>query len=246
MPHPTCATSMSAMNSKKQSGRNPRSKRRSEDASRERNLSFRSPLLARGQATFEAILDATAALLEEFGIDGVTTNRVAARAGINVATLYHYFPNKQAILVALFERQTHRRATVARDALEGLQRGGDWRSTLAAAIDAVIRLRLSEPGVVALRMAMRSDPQLKVFDAEDTQLVARVIADRIAVDDSTSRDEADAVAFCSVETIGALLDAWQLDSGGRNDQIVVQLKRMVERFVAPYFEAPSRSASRHR
>lgn len=234
------------MTSKKQPTRTRRSKLRPEGASKDRDLSFRSPLLARGQATFEAILDATAALLEEFGIDAVTTNRVAATAGINVATLYHYFPNKQAIMVALFERQTHRRATVARDALDGLQRGGHWQSAISAAIDAVICLRLSEPGVVALRMAMRSNPQLKVFDREDTLLVSRALADKIVADGSTSREEADTVAYCCVETIGALLDAWQIDSGGRDDQIVVQLKRMIERFVAPYFDPRSRSIGRRR
>lgn len=74
----------------------------------------RSPLLARGRVTFDAILEATARLLENGGIGAITTNRVAEAAGINVATLYHYFPNKQAILVALFEKQTHERAIGAK------------------------------------------------------------------------------------------------------------------------------------
>lgn len=214
--------------------------RRTASARKARDLSFRTPLLARGHATFEGILDATGALLEESGIDAVTTNHVAKAAGINVATLYHYFPNKQAIMVALFERQTHLRATVARDTLAELRPGGNWRAAIDAAIDAVIQLRLSEPGVVALRMAMRASPQLKVYDRADTLLVSRVIAEQIVARGTASADEAAAVAYCCVEAIGALLDAWQLDSGGRDDQIVVQLKRMVERFVAPYLDLPNR------
>lgn len=33
-----------------------------------------------------------------------TTNRIAAEAGVSVGTLYEYFPDKQALLVALAER----------------------------------------------------------------------------------------------------------------------------------------------
>lgn len=217
-----------------------------ERARTDRDLSFRAPLLARGHATFEGILDATGALLEESGIDAVTTNHVARAAGINVATLYHYFPNKQAILLALFQRQTHRRATVARDALDELRAGGDWRMIIGSAIDAVIALRLSQAGTIALRVAMRSNSQLKEHDREDTLLVSNAIAERILGNGTTPRDEAAAVAFCSVETIGALLDAWQLASGTRDDRIVVQLKRMIERYLAPYFDVADRPGPRSR
>jgi AcrR family transcriptional regulator len=35
---------------------------------------------------------------------GATTNRIAEAAGVSIGTLYDYFPNKQALLVALAER----------------------------------------------------------------------------------------------------------------------------------------------
>src|SRR5512133_2212831 len=63
----------------------------------------RTPVQARGQATFERILDTTADLLESVGAEVLTTNLVAKTAGVNVATLYQYFPNKQAVLLSLFE-----------------------------------------------------------------------------------------------------------------------------------------------
>lgn len=64
----------------------------------------RVPQQARGRARVEQILDITEHLLAERGYDALTTNAVAAEAGISVGALYHFFPNKVAILEALIAR----------------------------------------------------------------------------------------------------------------------------------------------
>ncbi|MEV1113837.1 TetR/AcrR family transcriptional regulator [Actinosynnema sp. NPDC049800] len=65
-----------------------------------------------------AILDATAALVAEHGLLGVTMSRIAEHAGIGRATLYKYFSDVKAILGAWHERQIAAhlgRLTSARD-----------------------------------------------------------------------------------------------------------------------------------
>lgn len=62
------------------------------------------PRQPRAQQTVNFILDAAAYILAERGLDGFTTNHVAARAGVNISSLYQYFPNKVAILEALQAR----------------------------------------------------------------------------------------------------------------------------------------------
>ncbi len=59
---------------------------------------------SRSIETVEAILIAAAQVFERHGYVGGTTNRIAERAGVSIGTLYQYFPNKDAILVALTER----------------------------------------------------------------------------------------------------------------------------------------------
>ena len=51
----------------------------------------------------QAILEAAAQVFERHGYAAGTTNRIAERAGVSIGTLYQYFPNKDAILVALAE-----------------------------------------------------------------------------------------------------------------------------------------------
>ncbi|MCA1706995.1 MAG: TetR/AcrR family transcriptional regulator [Actinobacteria bacterium] len=57
------------------------------------------------RAVREATLDTTAALVAEHGLLSVTMSQIAEETGIGRATLYKYFPDVEAILVAWHERQ---------------------------------------------------------------------------------------------------------------------------------------------
>ena len=56
-------------------------------------------------AVREAILDTTAALVAKYGLRSVTMSQIAEETGIGRATLYKYFPDVEAILLAWHERQ---------------------------------------------------------------------------------------------------------------------------------------------
>ncbi|MBU9818609.1 TetR/AcrR family transcriptional regulator [Rahnella sp. BCC 1045] len=67
----------------------------------------RVPRQARAQHKIELIFEAVLCLLEEEGMHAFNTNAVAARAGVNIGTLYQYFTDKQALLDALIARELH-------------------------------------------------------------------------------------------------------------------------------------------
>ncbi|MFT8897981.1 MAG: TetR/AcrR family transcriptional regulator [Acetobacter sp.] len=60
------------------------------------------PHQARSEATIDAILEATAQLLETGR--SFSTNAIAERAGVGIATLYQYFENKESVVAALSRR----------------------------------------------------------------------------------------------------------------------------------------------
>jgi AcrR family transcriptional regulator len=82
---------------------------RAQRAVRDRDLAPRKrPSQARSQATFDAIVDACTWLLPRLGYAGTTTNHVAERAGVSIASLYEYFPGKDAIVAQVAERLVDR------------------------------------------------------------------------------------------------------------------------------------------
>jgi AcrR family transcriptional regulator len=80
-------------------------------STRQSSLNLRkTPKQVRSRDTVDVILEATARILEEGGIAALNTNAVAGRAGIGIASLYDYFPNKDSILLEFARREiaTHR------------------------------------------------------------------------------------------------------------------------------------------
>lgn len=74
----------------------------------------RKPSQERSRQTVDAILEAAAQVFEERGLAGGTTDRVAARAGVSVGSLYQYFPDKKALLAALALRHVEEEVALAR------------------------------------------------------------------------------------------------------------------------------------
>jgi AcrR family transcriptional regulator len=74
---------------------------------------------ARAQATIDAIFEATAQILEADGEARLTTNRIAETAGVSIGSLYQYFADKQAILVAMAHRENARVREEVKAALAG-------------------------------------------------------------------------------------------------------------------------------
>jgi AcrR family transcriptional regulator len=61
----------------------------------------RAPQQERGERRVAQLLDAAASLLAEVGYDAATMTEIADRAKASIGTVYQYFPNKPAIVLAL-------------------------------------------------------------------------------------------------------------------------------------------------
>jgi AcrR family transcriptional regulator len=81
----------------------------------------------------DATLDTTAALVAKHGLRSVTMSQIAEETGIGRATLYKYFPDVEAILVAWHERQV---AGHLDHLAELRDQAGDARERLEAVLEA--------------------------------------------------------------------------------------------------------------
>jgi AcrR family transcriptional regulator len=122
------------------------------------------PRQERAQETVGAILKAAAAAFARDGYASTTTNHIARRAGVSVGSLYQYFPNKDAILGALYERHT---ADVDVAVERAIAEMADARIPLRRALDGLLE-RLQE--------LHDGDPDLMSAASQQAVHVPRVVS----------------------------------------------------------------------
>ena len=121
----------------------------------------KSPRQERSRATVEAILEAATDILIRRGASRLTTNRIAERAGVNIASLYQYFPGKHAILAELRRRHgAERRAAIRQVLIE--RRGDSLESTLRALVSMGVAAHAVNPELE--RVFSEELPQLRYAD----------------------------------------------------------------------------------
>ena len=137
-----------------------------------RALSPRSkPVQKRALARREQILAATAVLLEEVGQDDLTTILVAKRVGVSVGTLYHYFPNKYAILYALAEQWLGEWNLALLELEAHKIESLSLKKFVEKVMDRTLLVYKNQSGIHPLLHAMISDPELKELNRQHHHLI---------------------------------------------------------------------------
>lgn len=98
----------------------------------------KTPAQDRAKATVDAILQAGAYILVKDGWEKFTTNRVAERAGVNIASLYQYFPNKESIAVELQRRHIEKARKASPDMILRLRSQANLHDALKILIEGAI------------------------------------------------------------------------------------------------------------
>jgi len=184
----------------------------------------KAPSQPRSTQTVEAILTAAAHILERHGLEGYTTNAIAAKAGVSIGSLYQYFPTKDAVTVALIDREM---AGVVDEATQALTQT-DRDAALRQLIEVAVRHQLRRPALAAL------------LDFEQQRLSAILPPSgnrqtmRAALVEFLSRYESpELVAEDLMELISALTDA----AGRRGGVDPAQLVERISGAVRGYLES---------
>jgi AcrR family transcriptional regulator len=91
----------------------------------------------------DAILSHTSALVAEHGLRSVTMSQIAQKTGIGRATLYKYFPDLEAILLAWHERQI---AAHLEQLAQVCDQAGDAAARLRAVVEAYAHISRQSRG----------------------------------------------------------------------------------------------------
>ena len=141
------------------------------------------PRQERAKRTYEAILAAAAELLVEVGVERISTNLIAERAGITVPALYRYFPNKYAVINALGAALMDLQNQVYQDWVETYYIEGQ-PERLMTHIYEILRktydITLEQPGGLEISQSLRAVGPLQELRLTSHRLLAEQLAPFLA------------------------------------------------------------------
>ena len=176
-----------------------------------------------------AIAQAARAIIVEKGLEGLRTRDIAARVGINIATLHYHVPSKEALVALVaesirhdFKAQALRHSRLGKSGLEQLHlEFDDFRETVADMPDLIIIL--TELVERARRDAAVAEIMLPMRDFWRNQF-AEIF--RLGMSDGSFRPDLDPEAAALISA-GAMSDCWRQSNPSLSmlDRVQAELER---------------------
>ncbi|MEI3775644.1 TetR/AcrR family transcriptional regulator [Pectobacterium brasiliense] len=135
------------------------------------------PAQARSRATVEAIMQSATYILTKVGWEGLTTNAIAEKAGVNIGSLYQFFPNKEAIIAELQRRHAVDTQTELLQTLDILPQQRSLRDALSLVVEGIITEHRIAP---AMHKAIHEElPGSVRHIADDKQKLHKLFSDAL-------------------------------------------------------------------
>ncbi len=197
------------------------------------------PIQERSRATYEAILAAAARLLEEVGIDSLSTNLICARANLTPPALYRYFPNKYALLRELGIRLMQVQDQVVYDWIAG--EGLDAATVEEAhrqdfeVQKRVVEITRAQPAALWIARAMRAVPMLREVRTQSREKVAQAVFRALRPRFKETSDETLSIAVrLNIELCSAAIEMIIEEPEQDADKMIAELSWMMVRYFSRF------------
>jgi AcrR family transcriptional regulator len=191
-------------------------------------LPAREPKRERGKQRVAALLDAGAAAFAEKGYDGATMTEIAERAGAAIGSLYQFFPSKEALAEALFDRFAERwAASFAR--VEELAPGRSARELADLFIDHKLKQGTDRDAAIALSTAVAGIVERRKPLGD--KLRERIASILRAGNPALGQEEAAAAAVI-VNQVMKMIPALAATGDDRAAALVAEARRLMALYIA--------------
>lgn len=136
----------------------------------------RVPTQERSRRRVADLLDGAAELVEEKGVEALSTRAIAERAGVPVASLYQYFADKEDVLLALLDRAMVETSERVEAAVAALPRHG-IADMVAATTRAYAEVFRERRALVQIWLRGRTNPAVSEYGRAHNQRIAQQVVD---------------------------------------------------------------------
>lgn len=199
----------------------------------------REPKSEKAQATKRAILEATAHILLKSGIDAVSTNSVAQKAGVSIGSLYQYYSSKEEIFLELLEDLLSRRHERMKQAFEFSMMVESVESIISRLVDLTFDSNSEEDGhlemlLIPISLQNSNKSQVhKLVESFERFAQPAMKALLLMKNPSLRKRDLDTMVFVMIQSIRGIVIALSFPWGKNVDREALkrELKLLIEGYV---------------
>lgn len=195
----------------------------------------RTPKQDRSVKRTQQIMDVTTRLLDRVGFDDLTTILITKELGISVGSLYHYFPNKHAILYAIAENWLSEWDKILTELDLLPVENMDLDNFVNNLNKTFLTVYREQKGMLPLIHAMYAVPELRELDRQHDETVTlrlSLLFDRMGLDQSSQ--ELKRIAYCYLEIAHVMLTMVLEMSDKQTEQTLSDLNAVTVRLLESY------------
>lgn len=200
----------------------------------------RKPVQARSRERVEAILQHATLIIHDTGIDGTSMSAIARSAGMSLASLYRYFPNKSAIVKAIAERHVAKLEALLQARLAEL--GPD--TIVETLLDIYFAFYRDEPAYKAIWSGVEAMPELQALDLQELYANAADLSQYLsAICPQLPEHQRWSASILLPRASGSLLRLAVTLPEQEGEALLSELKRMVRAYLNVLIESESQQPS---
>jgi AcrR family transcriptional regulator len=188
----------------------------------------RIPQQGRSQLRFETIVNVALRLFGEQGYEAVSMREIGRVAEIPIASVYQYFPTKQAIVKEIWLRYSQTvRAELEGDLHQFVQKGclEGGELLIDRMVYLITELQLSSPAYVEVWGCIAATPELRTLNDQDTlNLAALVTEAMMMIRPTADREQMEGLTLMLTESASAITKLTLSLPEEQRNRIIRQLK----------------------
>lgn len=195
----------------------------------------RQPRQDRSRERVEQILQTAQKLIGEKGLAALTMVDIASSSGMPLASVYHYFPNRTAVMAELYRIFSDRFQLELKDILGAIAEPRDIRRATDAITDRYFQMLKGEPAIQDLLNAIQADKEMLNLDIALTRAQAAAFSARtLHLIADHHRENFTRSVYLLFQLAGGAVRLALFQGGEDGDRIVVDFKRLIRAQLAEF------------
>ena len=188
----------------------------------------RIPSQSRSKEKYEKVLETARQLIGSRGNDSVSMREISKHSGVALASIYQYFPDKNAILQAIMEDLFANVTQTLEHALKDCNNIDELTGGLNHSIDMFYQVFKKDPVLAILWAGLQANPKLMALDAKDSIKNAEIISQKICtIVSNVATQKIYDSSLLIVHMIGATIRLALTLTEDEGDRLVNEFKELV-------------------